>query len=211
MKMTAALGLSVLALGLAGCGNAEEVKALTDDLEECREDVEKLEDRIDEMRDSERSPDGPDRGSTAVPTTRREEGRIGKRSGGAFGLPFGASRLREMRAECPSNVKAIKDTEMAYDAEYNTFLTVVAHPTGLPGREPRTWGQGNTDFQKLGWHPDGNVRGTYSVVTTVASSTVPGGDFTVFGRCDVDGDGVYAVYTATKSINTVFLNNNDTY
>jgi hypothetical protein len=100
---------------------------------------------------------------------------------------------------------------MAYDAEYNTFLTATAHPVGTPGREPRNWGNGNTDYQKLGWSPDGRVRGQYSVATTVASSRVAGGDFTVKCRIDVDGDGVYAVYTATKSINTVFLNSNDTY
>ncbi len=215
-------GLFFWALVLAACGSGEQVATLTHDLEECREDVEKLEERIEEAEESSGSRSGSSRDRSSSRSSSREElermralgygeGRVGQRSGGAFGLPFGASRLREMRSECAANVMAIKTTEMAYDAEYNTFLTVSPHPRGLPGREPRPWGNGNTDFQKLGWHPDGSVRGTYSVATTVASSTVAGGDFTVKGRCDVDGDGVFAVYTATKSINTVFLNNNDTY
>ena len=130
----------------------------------------------------------------------------------AIAIPnFVEMQYRAKRAEIPSNVKAIKETEMAYDAEYNTFLTATAHPTGTVGKSPQNWGNGNTDFQKLGWHPDGKVRGQYSVATTVASSTVAGGDFTVTGTCDVDADTTNASYTATKSINTVFLNTNDTY
>ena len=119
--------------------------------------------------------------------------------------------LKAARQECANNVLAIKKAEMAYDAEYNTFVTAVAHPSTTPNKSPRDWGNGNTDFQKLGWHPDGKVRGTYSVATTAAGSSTPGGNFTVKGSCDVDADGTSAVYTATKSINTVFLNTNDTY
>ena len=36
-------------------------------------------------------------------------------------------------------------------------------------------------------------------------------DFTVFGVQDIDGDGAKAWYTATKSINSVFLNDSDIY
>lgn len=58
----------------------------------------------------------------------------------------------------------------------------------------------------LGWAPDGPVRGSYWVEVS------PDGlDFTVFGVADIDGDGQQAWYTATKSINTVFLNSNDVY
>ena len=130
----------------------------------------------------------------------------------AIAVPnFVEMQYRAKRAEIPSNVRAIKETEKAYDAEYDTFLTATAHPTGSLGKSPQNWGNGNTDFQKLGWLPDGKVRGQYSVATTVASSTVAGGDFTVKGVCDVDADTTEAAYTATKSINTVFLNTNDTY
>ena len=46
---------------------------------------------------------------------------------------------------------------------------------------------------------------------TAASGSNPGGDFLVTGEADVDGDGTVAQYTATKSVNTTFNNNNDTY
>lgn len=130
----------------------------------------------------------------------------------AIAIPnFVEMQYRAKRAEIPSNVKAIKDVEMAYDAEYNQFLTATQHPTTTPGKSPVDWAGGNTSFQRLGWAPDGAVRGVYSVSTVAASSGTPGGDFTVTGVCDVDADGVTATYTATKSVNTAFRNNNDTY
>jgi len=130
----------------------------------------------------------------------------------AIAIPnFVEMQYRAKRAEIPSNVKAIKDVEMAYDAEYNVFLTATSHPTSSPDKKPAQWQGGNTSFQTLGWQPDGDVRGRYAVTTTAPSSGTPGGDFVVTGICDVDADGVVATYTATKSINTAFANNNDTY
>ena len=74
----------------------------------------------------------------------------------AIAIPnFVEMQYRAKRAEIPSNVKAIKETEMAYDAEYNSFVTATGHPTTAANKVPRDWGNGNTDFQKLGWHPDG--------------------------------------------------------
>ena len=107
----------------------------------------------------------------------------------AIAIPnFVEMQYRAKRAEIPSNVKAIKEVEMAYDAEYNAFVTATAHPTSTVGKSPVAWGNGNTDFQKLGWSPDGKVRGAYSVATTAASSSNPGGNFTVKGVCDDKGD-----------------------
>ena len=130
----------------------------------------------------------------------------------AIAIPnFVEMQYRAKRAEIPSNVKAIKDTEMAYDAEYNVFVTAASHPTSTPAKSPVAWSGGNTSFQHLGWQPDGDVRGRYAVSTTPPSSGTPGGDFVVTGICDVDADSVIATYTATKSVNTSFHNNNDTY
>ena len=130
----------------------------------------------------------------------------------AIAIPnFVEMQYRAKRAEIPSNVKAIKDVEMAYDAEYNVFLTATAHPTGTPAKAPVAWSGGNSSFQRLGWQPDGDVRGVYAVSTTAPSNATPGGDFVVTGICDVDADGDTATYTATKSVNTAFRNNNDTY
>ncbi len=130
----------------------------------------------------------------------------------AIAIPnFVEMQYRAKRAELPSNVKAIKDVEMAYDAEYNEFVPATSHPTASPDKVPHDWAGGNTEFQTLGWQPDGEVRGRYAVSTVIPSQGTPGGDFVVTGLCDVDADTDIATYTATKSINSTFHNANDTY
>ncbi len=126
----------------------------------------------------------------------------------ALAIPnFVEMQYRAKRAEVPANVDGLKTAELAYDAAFDEFVPVRAHPRRPEhlGKEPVPW-HGNPDFEMLGWAPDGDVRGTYWVEVSP-----DGSDFTVFGMGDMDGDGVPALYTATKSINTVFANNNNTY
>ena len=116
------------------------------------------------------------------------------------------------RAEVPPNVKAIKEAQLIYESENDEFLSVTPHPRLSPsGMEPVPWTTTNTMFNKLNWHPDGNVRGVYSVSTRPYSSANPGGDFEVTGRTDCDGDGVEAVFTATKSLNVKRITPDDVY
>jgi len=71
--------------------------------------------------------------------------------------------------------------------------------------EQCSWSSGST-FDKLGWGPDGNVRGTDQVELD------PNGyDFIVHGWIDADGDGFPAHYTATKSVNPVMVTPNNVY
>ncbi len=125
----------------------------------------------------------------------------------AIAVPnFVEMQYRAKRAEVPGNVDGIKTAEFGYDATFDRHMPAARYPAGQPsGVNPVAWGTGNEGFNALGWAPDGDVRGVYEVTTNGS------GDFTVRGMIDADGDGVYAVYTATKSINTVFLNNEDTY
>jgi hypothetical protein len=119
---------------------------------------------------------------------------------------------RAKRAEVPSNVKAIKEALEIYNAEMDMYLAVPSHPSySAPGKKAQKWGSSQTGFNDLNWRPDGDVRGVYSVTTTAPSSRSPGGDFEVTGRIDCDGDGVEAVYTATKSINTRLITPNNTF
>ena len=57
----------------------------------------------------------------------------------------------------------------------------------------------------MGWAPDGEVRGSYKVVST--SST----DFLVTCITDVDGDGKKATFTATKTNNVKMNTKDDVY
>jgi len=107
-------------------------------------------------------------------------------------------QYRAKRAEAPSNVDGIKTALIAYDAAFDTYIAAPAHPRPVTelDREQAEWPSGSP-FDTLGWGPDGKVRGTYSVEVSP-----DGTDFKVTGAIDVDGDGVPAIFTATKSINT---------
>jgi len=111
---------------------------------------------------------------------------------------------RAKRAEGPVNVDAIKTAEIGYEAAFDSYIPATAHPAGAHGKKPRDWDGGNTEYQQLGWRPDGMVRGTYTVTTTSS-------DFNITVEMDVDGDFADAVYTATRTTQTIFLNQNDTY
>lgn len=119
----------------------------------------------------------------------------------AIAIPnFVEMQYKAKRAEIPSNVKAIKEAEEIYNSEADAYTIATLHPTGTLGKKAQKWANGNAEFNKLNWRPDGEVRGAYNVTTTAPGSTA--GDFQVFGNCDVDGDGTNAQYTATKSVNT---------
>ena len=123
----------------------------------------------------------------------------------AIAIPnFVAMQYRAKRAEVPSNVDGIKTAELAYDAAFDGFINAAQNPAASPTKKQAQWTTG-TAYDTLGWAPDGDVRGVYTVATT--SST----DFTVTGECDVDGDTTNAQYTSTKSINAKQNTQNDIY
>ena len=76
-------------------------------------------------------------------------------------------------------------------------------PNSSPNKQQRAWTTGSA-FDTLGWSPDGAVRGMYSVMTL---ST----DFMVNGMCDVDGDGMLAIYNAGKTQNPAMYSTANTY
>jgi len=121
---------------------------------------------------------------------------------------YNAMNFKAMRAEVPSYVDGIKTAELAYDAAFDAFIEVPdPHPRDLGWLDstPASWSSG-TNFDTLGWAPDGMVRGAYWV------ELVDGGtDFIVYGVSDVDGDGLAATYTATKSTNAMLLTPIDIY
>ena len=123
----------------------------------------------------------------------------------AIAIPnFVEMQYRAKRAEVPANVDGIKTAELAYDAAFDTFIEESSfQPDSFPSKEVRSWG--TSGFDTLGWGPDGEVRGSYKV------STISSTDFRVTGISDIDGDGVYATYTATKSINATLVTPSDIF
>ena len=119
-------------------------------------------------------------------------------------------QYRAKRAEVPLNVDGIRTAEIAYEISHNAFIQeIIPQPRSVPNKEPAFWTEGS-NFDDLGWAPDGAVRGLYSITTVPVSST-SSGDFEVTGMCDVDFDTIPARYTATKSINTTFQGENNTF
>ena len=128
----------------------------------------------------------------------------------AIAIPnFVEMQYRAKRAELPANVDGIKTAEMGYDAAFDTFIAANSYPGHTLGKTTVPWdATASGGFQTLGWQPDGEVRGTYTVTTNPGNGS---GDFIVTGTGDIDGDSVQSNYTATKSINTTFNVANDTY
>jgi type IV pilus assembly protein PilA len=130
----------------------------------------------------------------------------------AVAIPnFVEMQYRAKRAELPVNVSAIQTAEIGYDAVNDGYVPAVAHPPVIPGKAPVSWGGGNSGFTELGWVPDGDVRGQYEILTVAGRKGSDGGSFTVFGRSDIDADGVEATYTALRNLRPVPLTNADVY
>jgi len=98
------------------------------------------------------------------------------------------------RAEVLPNVDGIKTTLIAHLATHDSFDDQSTyHPDASPGKKPREWPAGS-NFDVLGWRPDGKIRGAYKL-------RAEGLNFRIFGICDVDGDGQQATFTATREFN----------
>jgi hypothetical protein len=106
-----------------------------------------------------------------------------------------AAVREETERQTAANVDGIRTAELAYEAAFDVFLPTGVWPRPVAELTPEAvpWPEGS-DFDRLGWEPDGAVRGTFQV--TVSQD---GGDFTIHGWQDLDGDGVPAHWTASRS------------
>ena len=119
---------------------------------------------------------------------------------------------RAKRSEIPANVDGIKTAQVAYEATFDHFVEQPDFvPEERPGKRQRPWPTG-TAFDTLGWAPDGQVRGSYKLITLDCyGAGCRASDFRVFGVADSDGDGEIATYTSQKSINAVLVTPNSVY
>jgi type IV pilus assembly protein PilA len=129
----------------------------------------------------------------------------------AIAIPnFVAMQLKAKRSEVPGNIDGVKTAEQAFDAAYDGFIDCAVQPRS-DGALDKSLANWTTDpnWTSLGWKPDGMVRGNYNV--TVSSTTTSSNDFTVTGKADVDNDGSIAQFTATNSLNSFQVTQNDVY
>ena len=100
----------------------------------------------------------------------------------------------EQCAEVPRMLKAIKTAQIMYMQDYDVYVRCAAYPPKA-STEPQHWDHQNSGgFKVIDFRPSSEVRGSYMVSTTSYN-------FTAVGIIDVDGDGVYATYVATKTEN----------
>ena len=94
------------------------------------------------------------------------------------------------------NVEAIRTAELAHFFAFGAFQSADIWPRPVTALtpEPVDWSPGS-DFESLGWAPDGRVRGSFQV--TIAED---GRDLTIHGWQDLDGDGIPAHWTATRLV-----------
>jgi prepilin-type N-terminal cleavage/methylation domain-containing protein len=96
-------------------------------------------------------------------------------------------QLRSRSSEALVNLSAIGMTQEIYFAERGTFLGIAAPvPASPPGSSRSAWTPGS-NFDTLGWAPEGSVQFQYQVV--VDSSAGGSVRFTAEARGDLDGDG----------------------
>ena len=93
------------------------------------------------------------------------------------------------------HVNEIRDAMLRYGLATEEYPEIPAYvPDDAPGTEPRAWPEGSP-FQVLGWAPeDGQAWGSYRV------ESIDEDNFQVYGMVDIDGDGVPAIWTATKRL-----------
>lgn len=130
----------------------------------------------------------------------------------AIAIPnFLAMQLRAKRSEAPTNLDAIRVAEKAYHAEWDEYLSVPLCPAMEPGREPMAFeGSCRDDWAELGWWPDGLTRCRYQVVA-FNSDDWASSDFEATAECDIDGDGNYALYRASKDERSMMVTDNFVY
>lgn len=120
-------------------------------------------------------------------------------------MNYVSMQYRAKRAELPPNVESIRTMQLAFEAAYDQWVQeATLRPDASPGKTSRPWLVGS-GFDSLGWQPDGDVRGSYSI------TTVSRADFTVMGISDIDGDGDQATYSGTKTLTPVRVTANGVY
>jgi prepilin-type N-terminal cleavage/methylation domain-containing protein len=96
-------------------------------------------------------------------------------------------QLRSRSGEALVNLAAIGTAQAVYFAEYGTVVGVASPvPATAPGNGRSVWTPGS-NFDELGWAPEGGVQFQYQVV--VDGGAPASARFTAEARGDVDADG----------------------
>ena len=115
----------------------------------------------------------------------------------AFYIPYARNhRLKSMEAEVYGILRAIRNRELSHRVEHDEYVSCPKNPVqwkaGRGAKEPMSW-DADTEFDEIGFAPEGQVRHQYSV--TVSEN---GKSFSITATGDLDEDGKVAIYTVTS-------------
>lgn len=107
-------------------------------------------------------------------------------------------QLRTRATEALTHLQGIATTEDAYYAEHGSYVSVPSPvPAALPGRVRLAWPSG-TNFDVIGWAPEGDVIFHYMVSADATGSPGSLNRFTVEARGDLDADGTPSYFAYLK-------------
>lgn len=106
----------------------------------------------------------------------------------------GGHNISVLEAEVFENIQSLKTAELAYESQFDVFVSAKSFPPKPSSVEPQTWfSKASGGFEVLNWQPSEKVLGAYEITTS-------SDDFLITVRIDLDGDGVPEVYKATKDM-----------
>lgn len=132
----------------------------------------------------------------------------------AIAIPnFVAMQYRAKRSEVPANIEGIRSQQLVRKVDGEEYVAcgseagakAIIEQHGAKKMHPFN-AAGEQCWSELGWSPGSDIRGEYWVVVTDG-----GNDFKVNGIIDVDGDGQFARYEATKQNEAVQITDRDVF
>ena len=132
----------------------------------------------------------------------------------AIAIPnFVAMQYRAKRSEVPANIDGIRTKLLARKSAGKAYVACGSEAGAKAiiekygGKQMHPFNAaGKACWKQLGWSPGSDIRGEYWVAVTNG-----GKNFEVNGISDVDGDGQFARYEATKQNEAVQITAGDVY
>jgi len=119
----------------------------------------------------------------------------------AIAIPnFLRFQLKAKSSEGKVNIAAIRTAEESYLAEFGVYVLATASPGAIPGSSKDIFvdmGVLGTNFNTLGWAPEGQVFFQYAVAYLIATP----GAYTITAQADIDGDTVVQSWGYVKADN----------
>ena len=102
-------------------------------------------------------------------------------------------QLKSKSAEAKTNLSGIRTAQEAYYSEFGLFREAAPEPAIIPGSTPTTFDSIGSEFQHLGWQPEGNVYFSYG-----CGVSDDGSAYTADAGADIDANGVVQFWGYAK-------------